>query len=65
MANSKSQINSNFQSFNDPNESVWSFGFGSLDSNRLKCENLSLTIENKKCHAEIDSASRFVYEVRS
>ena len=30
-----------------------------LDSYMFKSENLSLTFENKQCHAEFSSASRF------
>ncbi len=36
-----------------------------LDSYMFKSENLSLTLENKWCHAELGSASYFVQKVRS
>ncbi len=36
-----------------------------LDSYTLKSENLSLTLEDKWCHAELGSASCFVQKMRS
>jgi hypothetical protein len=42
-----------------------SFKYLWIDAYTLKSEKLSLTFEDKWCHAEFISASRFAQEVRS
>ncbi len=44
---------------------IYDFKYFGLDSYIFKSENLSLTLENKWCHAELGSASCFVQKVRS